>query len=384
MKTDYDVIVAGAGYHGCACAYFLAKAGLRTLLIDKGAVGSGASGANFGNVQVQDCSPGLSYDLTLAGYERMKTMEAELQTSIGYRDRGSLLVADRDKYLPMLRDAYETKKAAGLPVRWLEGDRLIEEEPNLAQSGIRAASFCMEGNVYPFHYLYALVMRGREAGLDVAEDTGVKALYLEGGRCRGIVLENETVIHSGHVVAAAGAGTKELCRTAGLDIPVETVKAEGFATEAIGPFLRNYYSSAGFFAEAHNPERASVSLCISQSHYGNLLVAETTKPYHKVDPALSDCTSVEHVRELTAALVRIFPVLDGIRILRSWCTSSPYTADMLPYFGKSPVDGLLLAAGFKSSVVMSAVVGETIRDLVSKDACRYDLSEFTDRIKRIN
>ena len=383
MKTEYDAIVVGAGYHGCSCAYFLAKAGLRTLLLDKGAVGSGASGANFGSVQVQDCSMGLSYDLTLAGFERMKTMEEELGTSFGYRNRGSMIVAERESYLPELEKLYETKKAAGLAVEWLEGDALTEREPNLPKETILAASYCSEANVYPFHYIYALVNKGKELGLEVSENTPVSSLLMEGGRCTGVCLADEREIRAEHVVVSGGAGTKDLCLTAGLLVPVETVKAESYVTEPLQPFLRNYYSSAGFFSEAHNPEKASVSLCISQSHYGNLLIAETTKPYHIVGAEYHDCTSAEHMRQVTEELVRIFPMLKDIQIMRSWCASSPYTDDLLPYFGKSPVEGLLLASGFKSSVVLSALVGETIRDLAVKDACRFDLSEFTDRIQTV-
>ena len=383
MKSKYDVIVVGAGYHGCSCAYFLAKAGKTVLLIDKGAVGGGASGANFGNVQVQDCSMGTSFDLTVAGYERMKTMEAELGCDIGYRDRGSLMVAEKEAYLPGLIGLFNEKKEAGLPVEWLEGEALYEREPNLRGSGIVGASYMNEGNVYPFRYIYALVNRGRDLGLDVAEETPVSSLLMEAGACRGIVLEDGTEVRSGHVVVAGGAGSKALCATAGLDIPVNTVKAECYATEPIKPFLKNYYSSAGFFSNAHNPTKAAVSLCISQSHYGNLLIAETTKPFEIVPEAGHDCTSIDHLEGITKELLEVFPALEGIQILRSWVSSSPYTADHRPYFGKSGVEGLLLATGFKSSVVVSAVVGETIRDLVVKDSCRFDLSEFTDRIRPI-
>ncbi len=379
MKSKYDVIVVGAGYHGCSCAYFLSKAGKKVLLVDKGTVGGGASGANFGNVQVQDCSMGTSFDLTVAGYERMKTMEDELQTSIGYRDRGSLLVADKEACLDGLIRNYEEKKAAGVPVVFLEDEALYEKEPNLRGSGIRYASYMDEGNVYPFHYIYALVRRGRDCGLEVSEKTPVASVLLEGGACRGIILEDGSTVRADHVVLAGGSGTTQLSLTAGFKTPVNVVKAECYATEPIKPFFRNYYSSAGFFSDSQNPNRAAVSLCISQSHYGNLLIAETTKPFHLVGEAYHDCTSIDHLKGITAELLRVFPALKDIQILRSWVTAAPYTSDHLPYFGRSPVEGLLLAAGFKSSVVVSAGVGETIRDLIVKDSCRFDLKEFTDR-----
>ena len=75
MRNKYGAIVIGGGYFGCACSYFLAKAGVPTLLLEEKEISRGASGANFGNVQVQDASMGQSYALTLAGFARMKTID---------------------------------------------------------------------------------------------------------------------------------------------------------------------------------------------------------------------------------------------------------------------------------------------------------------------
>ena len=379
----YDVIVVGSGYHGCACGYFLSKAGLKTLLIDKGMIAGGASGSNFGNVQVQDASLGLNLDITLAGYERMKTMEEELGCNISYRSRGSLLVAEKEAYLLELRKVYEGKKEAGLAVKWLEGDAISEMEPAIFPGSVLAASYFEEGNLYPFDYINALITRARDYGLEIRTKTLVQALRMEAGRCTGVILDDGEEIRAEHVVVSAAGGTKELCETAGLGVDVHVMKAECFVTEALQPFLRNYYSSAGFFADAHGSEGASMSLCISQSHYGNLLIAETSKFFSSVAPEYVDSTSPEHLRCVWKEVSRVFPALKEVNILRSWVTASPYTDTHEPYFGKSPVEGLLLASGFKSSVVVSGIVGETIRDLIVKDSCLFDLSYYTDRIRRL-
>ena len=46
MKTDYDVIIIGAGINGAGIARDAAMRGLRVLLIDKGDIGSGTSAAS--------------------------------------------------------------------------------------------------------------------------------------------------------------------------------------------------------------------------------------------------------------------------------------------------------------------------------------------------
>lgn len=324
---------------------------------------------------------GQSYELTLAGFARMKTMTEELGCDIGYQSYPSLIGAESEEHLPELERLFQEKKEAGLDVYWLEGDALQEAEPNLAPGTVLAASYFEQGRVYPFHYQYALVRQGRRYGLEVREFSTVSSLLVEGGVCTGVMLADGTTVRAEHVIVTSGAGTRPLCATAGLDVPVYSVKAEAFVTEAIQPFLKTYYSSAAFFAEAHNPEKAVTSLCIGQSHYGNILLAETTKPHTAVDEAGQDCTSMEHCRNIREKVLHFFPALEPVSILRGWVTASPYTPNNEPIFGKAPVPGLILAAGFKSSAVVSAVVGETVAELVTRDTCAWDLDQYTAAIR---
>ena len=324
---------------------------------------------------------GQSYALTLAGFARMKTMTAELGCDIGYQSYPSLIAAESEAHLPELERLFQEKKEAGLDVRWLEGSALQEAEPNLAPGSVLAASYFEQGRVYPFHYQYALVRQGRRYGLEVREFSTVSSLLVEGGVCTGVMLADGATVRAEHVIVASGAGTRPLCATAGLDVPVYSVKAEAFVTEAIRPFLKTYYSSAAFFAEAHNPEKAVTSLCIGQSHYGNILLAETTKPHTAVDEAGQDCTSMEHCRNIRKKVLRFFPALKPVSILRGWVTASPYTPNNEPIFGKAPLPGLIVAAGFKSAAVMSAIVGEAVAELVTRDACAWDLSQYTAAIR---
>ena len=46
-----DVIVIGGGLMGTAATFFLARRGLRTTLIERNRVGTGATVASFGNIR---------------------------------------------------------------------------------------------------------------------------------------------------------------------------------------------------------------------------------------------------------------------------------------------------------------------------------------------
>ena len=78
MNKTYDVVVIGAGYIGCATAYYLSKAGLKTALIEQGEFAAGASRANYGNIQVQDVELENSLSLIRKGYQECLQIEEEL------------------------------------------------------------------------------------------------------------------------------------------------------------------------------------------------------------------------------------------------------------------------------------------------------------------
>ncbi len=381
MNTEYLVI--GGGYFGCSIAYHLAKTGAKTLLVDQNEVISGASGANFGCVQVQDAEPGQCTEMSLEGIRLIEKAREELESDFGYRRIGSIVVAENEKQLEIVKERFRGKKEAGLAVRWLTGKELEEQEPNLAPGKLLGAVWYEQGQLWPFAYLYAYIKKGRACGLSVREHARVDRLLTSGGRVEGAVLDSGEEILAKETIVAAGSGTRAVCLTAGLDAPVFSSKSECFVTEPCRPFLRNTYSSAGFFAEAHDPDRAAASLCLAQSIHGNLLVAETTKPEKLCDPAFLDLTSPEHCENISRLALTYFPSLRDLPILRSWVTSSPCTPKMMPVFGPSVIPGLFVAAGFKSASVMSKLAGELTAEYFTGKTPRYDLSGFISQAKRI-
>ena len=195
---NYDFVIIGAGLIGVATAYEMSKDGYKVALIDAKGLGAGASTANTG-----------------------------------------MIVAEKEEHIPGLLQLYEEKKEAGLAIHWLEGKEVNEAEPNLAKGEVKAATCYEQGRIYPFRYLFALVKRAKDLGLEVSERTEVAAVLVEGGACAGIILKDGRTIRARIVVVAGGSGTTEICRTAGLKIPIFSAKSECFVTEPIGPFLRH-------------------------------------------------------------------------------------------------------------------------------------------------
>src|SRR5260370_31537473 len=74
LKDRYDVVVIGAGGHGLATAYYLAKSGVTDVaVLEQGYVGSGASGRNTAIIRANYRTPdGVPfYHVSLPLYERL-------------------------------------------------------------------------------------------------------------------------------------------------------------------------------------------------------------------------------------------------------------------------------------------------------------------------
>ena len=95
---------------------------MRTLLIEQGDLASGASGANFGNVQVEDAEFGLSLELTLRSYARFASLGAELDYEVGYRRTGNLLLIENQHQWALMQQRAARLQAAGVRAALLDRD----------------------------------------------------------------------------------------------------------------------------------------------------------------------------------------------------------------------------------------------------------------------
>ena len=66
-RRNYDVVVAGGGIVGTACALACAQAGLKAALVERDILGGGATAAGMGHIVVMDDSPA---QLALTAYSQ--------------------------------------------------------------------------------------------------------------------------------------------------------------------------------------------------------------------------------------------------------------------------------------------------------------------------
>src|ERR1700734_1529813 len=120
LPKTADAVVVGGGTVGAWCAYFLRRAGLENVvLIEKGALGQGASSRAAGVVRVQGGTPEA---VRLGQWSRAfyRRQHDELGTDSGFTQQGYLLPAFTPAEVDAARARIAMQQGLGLPVRWLE------------------------------------------------------------------------------------------------------------------------------------------------------------------------------------------------------------------------------------------------------------------------
>lgn len=364
----------GGGLVGSSIAYHLAKLGVRTLLVEQGELSSGASGANFGNVQVQDANYGLSLELTIRGAERCLGLETELDFDLDYRKAGSLLLIENDHQRTLMWERASQLEAAGLRVKILDQDEIIKLEPYLSPDTVIGGLYHTdEGQLNPFKLVHAYSLRGREKGLEVSPHTPVIRVTHQNGKITGIDTQ-AGLLSSGCVVLATGAWTRSLGLTAGVDIPALWIHGEAIISEALPPSISNAMSSASFFEEADSPDNTVVAFAMKQRIEGNVMLGEAITPTDR----LARSVSAKSVAGVAAEGHRRMPKLNQVSIIRSWGIPVAHTADNCPLLGPVvEVDGLYVAAGLKSTIVLTPIVGEIMADMIVGNAVDPRLEVFS-------
>src|SRR5579859_2614449 len=89
-----DVVIVGAGMVGAACAFYAARAGLDVVLVDRGPVAGGTTGAGEGNLLLSDKPPGPELDLALLSTRLWRELAEEpFGRALEFEPKGGLVVA---------------------------------------------------------------------------------------------------------------------------------------------------------------------------------------------------------------------------------------------------------------------------------------------------
>jgi glycerol-3-phosphate dehydrogenase len=308
-RTDYDVIVIGAGINGAGIARDAALRGLRTCIIDQQDAGAGTSRWSSRLIH-----GGLRYlehgELGLV-HESLRERELLLRQAphlvrplpllipIYAGSRRSLGTVDLGLWLYDLLSL-----GRSLPGhRRLSRDETIREVPGLRIDGLEgAASYFDAQVVFPERLVIELLLGARDAGAVIHTYTRVVDLQLAADRVGGVTVEGpggaRQALTAGAVVNAAGPWVDRILASGGRATPRLLGPTKG--THVVVPRIAGLAGQA-LYAEAPSDGRPFFII-----PWNGLVLIGTTDTRFDGDPGAARPTEAE-VAYLLEATRGVFP-----------------------------------------------------------------------------
>lgn len=364
MSSSPDVAVVGGGVIGCAAAWYLARAGLRVEVFERGPLGGEATAASAGILAplAESVSPGPFVELALAG---LRAFEQDIPALIGdsaldpeYRISGVLrLAADADG-ARSLRAAAGWQANAHLDLRWLEPRQVASLEPGLAPCAGGLLS-PREGHISPPRLTAALAAAAAHRGAVFHEHCAPPRPLVEDGCVRGLLVGSERR-PAGCVLLAAGAWSGPWAEALHVPVPVRPVKGQMLLLRAMPPPLRHVvFAGHGYLVPRVD---------------GSIYVGATQE-----EAGYDRRVTAAGLHDMTAVAGALLPALRDAELIRAGAGLRPGTADGLPVLGPVPgIEGLLLATGhFRNGILMSLITGRIIAALVAGRGPELPLEAFS-------
>jgi glycine/D-amino acid oxidase-like deaminating enzyme len=328
---NYDVVVAGGGIVGAACALACAQAGMRVALVERDILGSGATAAGMGHIVIMDDSE-AQFTLTRRSQRLWQQLRATLPAGAEYETPGTLWVAADDEELTEAQRKREWLAERDVPCSLLSSDELAELEPNLSPGLAGALLVSEDAVVYPPVVALHLARQAQARGATLL--VGRAVTELADGEA---VLDDGTRLRAGRLVNALGADAARC--TPG--IPVKKRKGHLAITDRYPGFIRHQLVELGYLKSAHSVSSDSVAFNVQPRRTGQLLIG-SSRQYGNENSGVDQGM-------LTAMLDRAtlyLPAVASLSVLRIWTGFRAATPDKLPLIGPVPGDPTLwLATG---------------------------------------
>jgi glycine oxidase len=366
-------IVIGGGIIGCSVAWRLAAEGIVTTVLERGRAGQEASWAAAGMIapQAEADGPGPFFDFCMKARDAFEAIVDRLVRDGGvdpeYDRAGILYVAlDADERVQLERRA-KWQRTVGAPLEELSGAEARRIEPLLSPEAIYAIHMPTNRRTDNRKLTQAYAAAACRAGAEFVEGARVEALAIRGERAPGfamhadgVVMDDGSTREADFVVNAAGSWAGEIRGLEADRVKLHPVRGQMICFEVapgtIGPAL---FSLRGYLV----PRRD-----------GRLLAGSTME-----EAGYNKAVTLAGLDKIARGAAAIVPALGAAAFREAWAGLRPATSDLLPVLGFSPsVSNVLWAAGhFRSGILLSAITGEIIADLVKGRRPAVELGAFS-------
>ncbi len=330
VPRSVEVAVIGGGLMGTATSYWLARAGISVVLLEREGIGWGATGRNGGFVVA---GPAGSYTETIdrLGHEVASAVMTETLTNqqllrqvleeeaiaCHYREPGHLRLALTQTEEEQLRAEVTAFQADGFSVDFLDREVIQRQIKTPLAPDIRGGRLKRgQGLIHSARFVQGLAQAARRWGARLAQ-TEVQALVAQGKSLR--LHTSKGPIDAFAVVVATNAWVSTLVPALG-----EVIMPRREQMLAYAPLPPVF--SLGISAAVTSGEY------FQQTPDGSILIGGCHTVAPGEDRGVQDMTPLPAVQTaLEAVLPRLFPVLaPSLQVIQRWAGLLDYTTDRHP------------------------------------------------------
>lgn len=372
-KPAYDVIIVGAGGHGLATAYYLAREyGIANVaVLEKSWLGGGNTGRNTTVIRsnyLQDESAAI-YEHALKLWEGLAQ---ELNYNVMYSPRGVMMLAHTVHDVQVLKRHIHANRLNGIDNEWLTLEQAkrfcppLNISPDLRYPVVGAALQRRGGTARHDAVAWGYARGADARGVDIIENCEVIGIRRGGGGAVSGVETTRGTIAAKKVAVVAAGHTSVIMAMAGVRMPIESYPLQALVSEPVKPVFPCVVMSNTMHAY------------ISQSDKGELVIGAGTDAY----TSYSQTGGLHVAAHTLEAICDLFPIFRRMKMLRNWGGVVDVTPDRSPIIGLTPVPGLYVncgwgTGGFKATPGSGHVFAATIaKGEPHRLAAPYTLDRF--------
>jgi len=345
-----EVLVIGGGIIGSSIAYHVARQGRKVLVVERHevAVEPAASWASAGGVRPQGLDPAEAA-LARAALARWPTLAEELEADLQYRQGGHLLLAENEVEAEHLQAFVQRQHELGFAdVSFVDRKAVFSLVPGLGEQ-VTAGSFSpASGQADPRLTTRAFASAAKRHGAIYWTSTACLALQRVAGRVVGAQTGRGTV-QAEQIVLAAGAWSRELASSVGLQLPLRTCVLQALLSTPAPPgILQPVLSAAGRALSLK--QQASGAFVLGGGWLGDPTPDGRSYTLRKESQQGNWATACE-----------VFPPVRKLRCADAWGGLQAQSLDDLPFIGSfSGLEGLTLALGSWYGFALAPAIGSVV------------------------
>ena len=371
-RDRYSVVIIGAGVHGLATAYYLTKMGITDVaVIDRGYVGGGGSARTTAilraNYYTAEAIAFFRESLKL-----FDDLSVELDMNLLHEHIGRLDLGHSESAVYGLRTRADFNRLLGVDSYMIGPNEIAALVPamDLRQGKlmpIMAALYHPPAGVIRHDaVVWGYARRAAQGGAHILPFTEVTGLSISSGTVTGVVTPQGPI--AADVVVNATAGwASTIALMADVHLPLVTHSLHVAVSEPVKPFIDVSVSSANLHAYLYQTGR------------GEVVMGGGVNPYQ----TYSQRSDFEALSHLSASVLKMFPGLRDLGLMRQWAGLCDMTSDYAPIMGEmDETPGMILNCGwgtwgFKAAPMSGIATAELIATGVTPEVIRpFALSRF--------